>query len=247
MPHIHVILVRPQHPGNIGAAARAIGNFGFYSLRLVTPRCDHLVHEAARRSVGGSRILKEAAVFPTVDAAVADCHRLYGTSRRTGRHRQFIAPGDLATACRAQPSTAHIGLLFGSEEWGLTNKELARCHGIVAIPTSPTIPSINLSHAVAILASHLYAANEPLAGQATESPAPVTMEALEAMYGHLEQGLAAIGFFPHGEPFHVMRALRGMLNRAGLSSHEVAMLRGVARQMAWVGDPPQGPDPKRGT
>lgn len=266
------VLVRPRYPGNIGAAARALKNMGFSKLALVAPRCDPCSAEAQRMAVGASDILKKAKIYPTLDKAVAPLQYLVGTSRRLGRHRQnFVSLVDLPP----QLPKGKIGILFGPEEKGLSNEEIACCHTVAVIPSSPKYPSLNLAQSVMVVAYELRkllgwgkgdgsflgttapsntgsrlatrrAASQGLEARlrmaskiSTPSPQPpvmsTTMDQIEGMFQQLEATLAEIGFFPHGNPFLVMRTLRNLFGRSGLTPREIRIFRGLCRQILWYG------------
>lgn len=266
------VLVRPRYPGNVGAAARAVKNMGFSKLALVAPRCDPYSAEAQRMAVRASGILKKAEIYPTLDQAVAPLQYLVGTSRRLGRHRRnFVSLVDLPS----QLPKGKIGILFGPEEKGLTNEEIARCHTVAAIPSSPKYPSLNLAQSVMVVAYEVRkylgwgagdrsffgttapsnagsrlatrrAASQGLEARlrmaskiSTSAPQPpvtlATIDRVEGMFQQLESTLAEIGFFPHGNPFLVMRTLRNLFGRSGLTSREIRIFRGLCRQILWYG------------
>lgn len=225
------ILVRPQHPGNIGSAARALANFGFRSLRLVQPRVapDHA--DAIRLAVGGRAVLRAARTYPDLAAALRGCHYAIGTSRRRGKDRMLHTLSTLHERLPSLAARQRVAVVFGSEEHGLHNDELSQCHDVVTIPSHDECPSLNLSHAVAVVAYELRRAepNPP----ARSTPSLATTNACEQMYTHLQTAFAAIGFFPHHKPMSVMRELRACLSRARLTPQEVRIFRGIARQIMW--------------
>lgn len=225
------ILVRPQHPGNIGSCARALANFGISSLRLVAPRVppDHL--EARRLAVGGLPVLERARAYPTLTAALHGCHLVVGTSRRRGKTRSLQPVATLRELLQTLTPRQRVAILFGSEEHGLHNDDLARCHHIVNIPSAARCPSLNLAHAVAVVAYELSRVER---GQET-SPGQgrATARECEQMFVHLQTALDAISFFPHSKPTSVMQELRACLARAQLTPQEVRVFRGIARQILW--------------
>ena len=146
---INVVLVEPRNPLNIGAAARALSNFGFPELRLVSPY--RVAVEEARSAVGAEAILISAREFSTVAEAVADCSLVAGTT--SGSHRQLAIPHERlerAVAKHLKPHTGNTAILFGSEKFGLSNEDLAHCHLTIGIPSRPEHRSINLGQAVAV-------------------------------------------------------------------------------------------------
>lgn len=237
MSTVSFILVRPQHPGNIGAAARVMANFQWTALRLVAPRVAPTDPVAMQRALGGAAILERATVYPSVMEAVHDMHLVMGTSRRMGQHRPAFQPlsSVLDRLADCAPSD-NVAILFGSEEHGLHNAELDLCHTVLTVHTSPEIPSLNLGQMVGLVAYEL----RRTAHDAPHQPpiaALATSAEREAMYGHLAEALETIGFFPHGNPDVAMRPLRQLLGRTQLTGQEVKILRGIARQILWVSRP----------
>lgn len=227
------ILVRPQHPGNIGSAARALANFGFRSLRLVQPRVAPDHEEAIRLAVGGRAVLRAARAYPDVAAALRGCHYAIGTSRRRGKDRTLHTLATLHERLPPLEARQRVAIVFGSEEHGLHNDELAQCHDVVTIPSHDECPSLNLSHAVAVVAYELRRTQATHKTTLRVTPSLATASACAQMYTHLQSAFAAIGFFPHHKPTSVMRELRACLSRARLTPQEVRIFRGIARQIMW--------------
>src|SRR6185437_9994229 len=165
-----IILVETRNPLNIGAAARAVANFGFDDLRLVNPY-EPSFREAVS-AVGGAHVLRSARVFPGIAEAIADCSLVLGTT--AGQHRvpkQTLERLDAGMA-RARSHPERVGLLFGSEKFGLSNEDMSFCHGLIRIPTSPDTPSMNLGQAVAVC---LYELARTESVDAPSGPAPDVM------------------------------------------------------------------------
>lgn len=233
MTRIRIVMVRTSHPGNVGAAARAMANFGLEDMWCVAPQCNPRCADARQRAVRGAPILDNVQVVDDLAEALADCHTTIATTRRTGQNRQHVrCVTDLADMCSAQPSDAQIAIVFGSEEHGLHNPEIAQCQQGIAIPTQDACPSLNLAQAVGIVAYELQRGT-----CSVPAHVPVLAEhgQLEGFFVQLEAALGGIGFFPHGEPFHVMRQVRRALYRAEMTETEVALFRGIAQQIAWAG------------
>ena len=156
LDNIRVVLVEPQHSGNIGAVARAMKNMALSRLVLVNP-ADHLAMEARMMAMHALDILQQAQVVDTLTQAIADAGYVVGTTRRLGRSRQAqqtsrsIAPLLLELA-----ASNPVALVFGREDSGLTNDELARCHELITIPAHPTFGSLNLAQAVLLVCYELY-------------------------------------------------------------------------------------------
>jgi TrmH family RNA methyltransferase len=236
--NISIILVRTQSPGNIGAAARAMHNMGLQRLILVAPeRFPHL--EARMMACDAVEILQQARIVPTLADAVASCHWLVGTSARRRQYRKPpVSPDTVASKLPALCQRHQVGILFGAEDAGLTTAELDLCHDLLVIPTAPHATSLNLAQAVmvvcyAIAQQHVQSAPEPV------TPALATVADVEAMYQHLREALNIYGF---PGPFAVERALMGLrriLERTALERRDVALLRGIARQLGWALRHPQ--------
>ncbi|WP_295844254.1 RNA methyltransferase [uncultured Xanthomonas sp.] len=238
---IRFVLVGTQHPGNIGAAARAMKTMGLSRLVLVAPECE-LETEAYRRSAGAEDLLQQAPVLPALADAVADCRLVLGCTARSRRvSLEELLPADAAqrlTATSTEP--AEVALVFGRERTGLTNEELQLCHAAVHIPSDPAFSSLNLAAAVQVLAYELRLAQ--LRGAApAPAPAPGFREApashaqVEGLFGQLAETLDDIDFHKGRAPDSAMRKLRRLFLRTELTEQEVRLLRGVlsdAQRMA---------------
>lgn len=235
-PAISVVLVEPQGGRNLGAIARVMKNFGVVDLRLVRPQADHRAEESRRMAVRSAEILEQAALFDTLPAALADCHLAIATTRRFGRYRDhFSLPDEAAAVIAALPAGQRAALVFGREDKGLTTDELDCCQRLVTIPTGEALPSMNVAQAVGVCLYEVAKAMR-VAGnvrpQAEESAA--TGAEYESLYNHMHQTLLAIGFLDPANPEHIMRAMRRLLGRQGVTSREVRILRGMLSQIDWV-------------
>ncbi|MDE0207333.1 MAG: hypothetical protein OXP66_15070, partial [Candidatus Tectomicrobia bacterium] len=191
-------------------------------------------HPEARMMASGARsLLEQAEVHDTLDAAAATCHWLAGTSARQRRHRNpTLNPKQLGDKLPALCRQYRVGLVFGPEDAGLTTPELDACHDLVAIPTSPEAPSLNLAQAVAVLC---YEISQPrLIADTTTAPPLASVAESEAMYRHLRQAFSIRGF--PGEPAvdRALNGLRRIFERTGLERRDVRLLRGIARQLGWA-------------
>jgi len=231
MRRVDVILVRPMRPGNIGAAARAMKNLGAGRLVLVSP-CDHLASEAQQLAYGAQELLTRATVVDTLADAVAPYRCVIGTTIRS--HRGY-GPAELITTARqamlARLRRGRIALLFGSEQNGLNNEEIALCHRLVRLPMAAPSPSYNLAQAVLLALYELFAAAQPPLPPPANTTA--TSQELERMYAEWSALLAAIGFLNDRQGLRTMTDLRRILNRAGLEPREVRVLRGILGQAIW--------------
>ncbi|MFO1463958.1 MAG: RNA methyltransferase [bacterium] len=235
-----VVLVRPLFSGNLGSVARAMKNMGLKDLRLVAPKADKEDLEARKMAAHAQDVLKKSKVFSDLKSAVAGCDLVVGTSRRKGRERgNWTDPRRFAAAALEFPPRYKIALVFGPEDSGLLNDDVAVCQRMIHIPSHAAFPSLNLAQAVMVIAYELFAAKaRPKSGPAS-TPAekkPAKLESLEAMYEDLGTLLGEIGFLNKQNPKHLMRLLRQLFNRARPTDKEVRIFRGICRQVRWWGN-----------
>ncbi len=232
LSRIKVVLVQPSHPGNIGAAARAMKTMGLTRLCLVGPR--HFPSaEATARASGADDVLYTAQVVDELGQALADCTLVVGSSARIARSIPW--PVLEARACAPRvleaAASAPVALVFGREHSGLTNQELDRCHHLVQIPSNPAYSSLNLAAAVQVVAYEIYAAARATAGAADAhgqgSHEPATAREMEGLIQHLEQVALRTGFLDPTRPKKLMRRLHRLLNRAEPDKTEINILRGL--------------------
>jgi TrmH family RNA methyltransferase len=231
---VRFVLVEPQFGGNIGAAARALKNLGYARLVLVAPAADPQGSEARMMAVDAADVLAAAHVTRDLDAALAGAATVVGTSRRAGKHRRphwsFEA---LAPTLVERARGGDLAVVFGREDHGLADAELDRCTHLASLPAAPAYPSYNLAQAVLLVAYELDRAWRTPATEREDEPL-ATHEDREALYAHLEQAFAAIGFLSRDTVTPIMRRLRRLFGRAAMTHEEVRLLRGVARQTLWV-------------
>ncbi len=231
LSNIRIVLVRPTHPGNVGATARAMKNMSLRSLYLVSPE-NYPSPEASDRAVGADDVLQSAVICSSLDEALKDCHLIIGTS---ARQRRIEWPTlDPAAGARRLIDSARQGsvaLLFGQERTGLINSELDRCHFMVSIPADKHYSSLNLASAVQILAYEIYQAflaDKPMSGSQEESDVHLAShEDMLGFYRHMEEALREIGFLDPNNPRYLMRRLMRLFNRTGLDQNELNILRGI--------------------
>ncbi len=236
---ISIVLVEPAGPLNVGSVARIMANLGLSRLVLVNPQCDPLSEEARQMAVHAQKILDGAVHVSSLAEALGGCQRVVATTARNRslptalEHPRQVLPWLLGT-----PSA----LVFGREDRGLSNEELNLAQRFARIPSTASYASLNLAQSVAICAYELYnLAGEPGSlGQVEGVPeamaedADAPIELLEAYYGDLEDLLLKIGYlYPHTANAR-MEKFRRLHNRAHPSSQEVAMLRGILRQVNWA-------------
>ena len=224
---IVVVLSRPSHPGNIGAAARAMKTMGLGHLRLVAPR-RFPDPEAVALAAGGVDVLRGARVVPSLKDALDDCVLAVGFSARS---RELSLPAATIRQCAPEVvAAAHggtVALVFGNETSGLSNEELGHCQRFATIPSSEAYPSLNLAAAVQIACYEIALALGEDTPAAARAHAPATGEDLEALFAHLEASMVASGYLDPRRPGRLMERLRRLFGRARLERSEVKALRGM--------------------
>jgi tRNA (cytidine32/uridine32-2'-O)-methyltransferase len=225
---LRIVLVETSHPGNIGAAARAMKTMCLSELVLVNP-AEFPHADASARASGAVDLLERARVVKTLDEALAGCALVAGTSAR----RRGLGPPELMPReCVQRVYAAAAGgqetaLVFGRERTGLTNEELGRCHLLVNIPSNPEYGSLNLAAAVQVLGYEYMLAAGSAPAPVEQDTTPATAEEMERLYEHLESAALATGFLDPANPKHLMRRLRRLFNRAQPDQNEVHILRGL--------------------
>ncbi|HYW90999.1 MAG TPA: RNA methyltransferase [Gammaproteobacteria bacterium] len=226
---IRIVLVEPSHPGNIGAAARAMKTMGLADLCLVRPG-RFPDPEASVRATGADDVLERALLYDSLDRAVADRNLVMATTARSRRvdagERDARAGAREAVRCPGR-----VALVFGRERTGLTNEELDRCHLTLTIPTDPGYSSLNLGAAVQVLCYEVMMARRELGPVPTPAGSvpggePARAADLAHFYDHLQEVLVETGFLDPRRPGQVMRRLRRLFGRARPSRREVQILRG---------------------
>lgn len=240
---LRIVLVRPSHPGNIGAAARAMRTMGLTRMNLVAPHA--FPHpEAVALAAGATDVLDAAVVTDTLPAAIADCRLVLGaTARRRGVPLPELDPHAAArVALDAVGEGAEVALVFGNERTGLENEELICCHQAITIPSDPAFSSLNLAQAVQVIAYELrMALPGRVSPAAPVSPAagdpPASSEQMEGFYAHLAQTLTDIDFHKGRSDRTIMQRLRRLFQRAEPDQRELRILRGIlgeAQRMARI-------------
>jgi TrmH family RNA methyltransferase len=227
-----VVLVRPRNPLNIGAAARAMSNFGARHLRLVNPYA--VAYREARSAVGASAVLENAREFDSVADAVADCSLVAGTT--AVRNRALQNPlrslnDESASAIRAAMESGRVALLFGSERIGLTNKDFTHCHWLLNIPTHEQNISMNLGQAVAVC---LFGLSRNVADKAIPKEAePAASGEIEKITQGLYEALKISGYVKPGNDAVSEKKVRRLMLRFNLQAMDAKVLLGMVRQIVW--------------
>lgn len=225
---MRIVLVGTTHPGNIGAAARAMKNMGLADLALVNPR--YFPHDdATARAAGAEDVLQAARVFASLDEAIGDCTYVAGASARARTIGwPSMAPRECAPRLIQEGTHGIAAVVFGPEKSGLTNHDLDRCNTLLTIPTEAGFSSLNLAMAVQVLVYELRVAAMTGIEQMPEPESPPATSAdLENFYAHLEQVLTRSGFLDPENPRLLMRRLRRLFVKAELDQNEANILRGM--------------------
>lgn len=225
-----VVLVATRNPLNIGAAARAMSNFGFSSLRLVNPYESSF--REARSAVGASELLARAEVYKSVAEAVADCTLIVGTTaaRKRELHHPLKPLADGARLIRRRLARGRVALLFGSEKRGLSNSDLSHCHWLLHIPTRETHLSMNLGQAVAVC---LYEVARDKARPKQEKFELATAGELDRITTTLLELLRASGYLSSGSTPLKEEKIRCLVRRLNLAESDAEVWLGMLRQIQW--------------
>ncbi len=232
-----VILVEPQLGENIGMVARAMANFGLSRLRLVSPR-DGWPNEKARAAASkADHVIDGAAVFDTLDVAIADLNFVFATTaRERDGFKPVRGPVEAARSLRSRALAGEAtGILFGRERFGLSNDEVSLADEIVTFPVNPAFASLNIAQAVLLMSyewmkSGLEAETDTAFSGPDLKPAP--KEQLFGLLSHLEAALDARGYFrPVTKKPRMVDNLRAVLTRAGFAEAEIKVLRGVVASL----------------
>jgi tRNA (cytidine32/uridine32-2'-O)-methyltransferase len=233
LENTRIVLVNTSHPGNIGAAARAMKNMGLSRLYLVDPG-EHPTFEAFSRAAGADDVLGNAVITDSLADALKGCVWVAGTSARE-RMVQWATydPRECAGLCNDNSVKGDVAIVFGRERTGLTNEELELCNALVHIPTNAEYSSLNVAAAVQVLCYEMrmaFLSNPDIASDKNKiqkEDMPATTDQLEGMYQHMYQMMEDVGFFGKTNPEVIMRRLKSLFNRAQTTRREVAILRGI--------------------
>jgi tRNA/rRNA methyltransferase len=237
--HIRIVLVEPAGPLNIGSVARVMKNMGLRNLVLVNPHCDPLGDEARQMAVHAADVLEAAQRVTTLPLALEGCFRAIAT---TARPRDVVPAAPLEPPRQALPWLLDLpsALIFGPEDRGLSNAELNYAQRFVGIPSSPDYPSLNLAQAVAVCAYELYQSIQtptfvqPNPALTHEKLDLAPIDAIDQYIEHLSSVLLQIGYlYPHTAPSR-MQKFRQIALRSQLAAPELALLRGILRQIEWA-------------
>jgi tRNA/rRNA methyltransferase len=227
-----VVLVEPQLGENIGAAARAMANFGLSRLRLVNPRQGWPNPKATMMAAGADRVLDHAVLYATLEAAIADCHFVLATTARAhDQAKPVISPGQAAQEMAQHiAAETNVAILFGRERNGLENAEVALADRIITFPINPAFASLNLAQAVALVAYEWlkHAAAEALPFAMPDKSKPAPKQQLLAFFENVERELETVEFFRPAEKRETMVInLRNIFSRMQPTQQDIQTLHGV--------------------
>jgi tRNA/rRNA methyltransferase len=226
LSRIRVVLSHTTHPGNIGAAARAMKTMGLHHLYLINPRL-FPDPQAVAMAAGADDVLRDAVVCSSIDEAL---HGVVYTAAMTARLRDISievkTPREAMPLLLQQAATQPVALLFGTEMSGLTNEEMGKAQVLVNIPSHPDFSSLNIAAAVQVVAYELSVASQSYLPSVPEIH-PATYEQVEGYFAHMEKTLFEIGFFTTQNPARLMQRLRRLYARTRLEQEEINILRGI--------------------
>ncbi len=230
LDNVSVILVNPQHPGNIGAAARAMKNMRVHHMAMVRPHTE-LTELSIQMACGADDILQNARSYDSLGDAMATAAITVATSARRGRRRKdSLSPREMAELIAPLTLDNRVALVFGPESSGLSNEDIEHCQYVTCIPTDLAFSSLNLAQAVLLLCYEMNMATFPKR-QRKRVLAPQIE--LDGMFEHVRDALSRIGFLPSDDPERMMLVLKRIFARAGLDSRESRIIRGIMRQINW--------------
>jgi TrmH family RNA methyltransferase len=236
LSQVTIVLVRPSRPANVAAACRAMKNMGLRDLRMVEPPDGLDDRDARAPAYGAWDVLDGARSVPRLAEAVADATFVAGTTGRSDVEEAWT-PRQLAAKAGERMRGGRLALVFGPESSGLTTLELGLCHVLVHVRTDPAQPSLNLAQAVLLFAYELRLTAEGAEGTSSEALQPrcAPVGEVEQALADLREALLDVGYLDPLNPDHILTELRRLLARAGPTSREVTLLRGLARQIGWAG------------
>ncbi len=227
---VAIVLYRPQLPENIGSVARVACNMGINRLLLVEPASLEGERMRMMATPAASHLLEQMTVHPDLASALGSFSYIVGTTARLGGIRkELLTPREIAPRLVELSQHNDVALLFGPENWGLTNQELPWCHALVNIPTGE-FASLNLAQAVLVLAYELFTT---AVSTARFVPRLANARELESMYAMLQETLVKINFISHQNPEYWMLNVRRLFNRHGLRAREAQVIKGICRQIDW--------------
>lgn len=236
LENIRIVLVEPKYGGNIGSVCRVIMNMGVTDLALVGKSENFDMEEASKLAFRAEEMLDGVKIFPTLTEATADCTVVAGTSARTGFYRDHAyLPREIAPIILDSAAHHKAALVFGREDKGLFNDEIAVCTHIINIPSSELYRSLNLSHAVMVCCYELFLlANNPSYAPPEECSPEADGRMRERLYEAWQDMMLETGFCEKEKLDHMMLGLRRIFSRGKLTENDIKILLGLAKQSRWT-------------
>ncbi len=227
--HVRIILVSPLEAGNVGAAARAMKNFGFTDLWIVSEKKERVDDVSAWWAVGALDVVEKATRVATLEEALVDCHLTVATTAVRERHvHEQLTPADVARLAEERLGEDHrLAIVFGREKWGLSAAEIMLCQRTASIPTWPEFATMNLAMAVGIFCYELGKGLRP----PVTAPDPAPHQLLHHLNTHTRELFDEINYFGQHNPERMCAELQAITGRAGLSTREASMLLSLVRKL----------------
>lgn len=236
LDNIRIVLVGTLYSGNVGSVCRAMANMGLSRLTLVAPRILDGWEEGRRLAVHATDLLDARQETATLGEAVADCAAVVGTTARGGLYRATVQPPRvLAPEILRLAAQAPMAIVFGREDQGLHNDEIAQCTHLIRIPVDPRYQSLNLSQAVLIVAYELYSATGTYVSPVEEAVSLATQATKHALMAKWRQAMLDIGFMDEQKADHMMQGFQRIFSRGVRTDPDASIMLGAAHQMSWAG------------
>ena len=236
LENVRIVLVSPIYGGNIGSVCRAMKNMGLSDLAIAAPRKDMDFAAAQTMATHANDVLDHRVEYPTLAEAVGGCSLVAGTTVREGLYREHSrTPREWAPRLLKEARKSRVALVFGPEDNGLSNEDLALCTQIMRIPSTDEYSSLNISHAVMVCCYELFLASGKYEGAVEGSPEAASAMR-EIMFSQWREALLGIGFMKEDKADHMMLGLRRILSRGKLTENDVRIMIGIAHQTLWVVD-----------
>ena len=244
LDNVIIVLVGTLYSGNVGSVCRAMANMGLSRLTLVAPRILDGWEEGRRLAVHATDILDARRECATLSEATADCAAVVGTTARGGLYRATVQPPRvLAPAILRLAAQAPVAIVFGREDQGLHNDEIAQCTHLIRIPVDPRYQSLNLSQALLIVAYELYTATGTYVSPVEEAVSLATQATKEALMAKWRQAMLDVDFTDEQKADHMMQGFRRIFSRGVKTDPDARIMLGVAHQMSWAGRQTHAPKP----
>lgn len=228
--NIYFIILFPKRSGNLGAIARVMKNFSFFNLRVVTKKKILNTFETKKMAVHAFDIIQKAEQYENLHVAISDLNLVIGATGKFHKDSPTLVGVDFLERVVNLAKKNKIGILFGPEDRGLSNEELSLCSYTLTIPANPLYPSLNLSHAVGLVAWEIFKCtveNKKLNRKLARR------ESMERLYDMMNDVYTEIGFLDKINPTRIMKVLRSLYDRAELDEREVRVLMGILKQSKW--------------